>query len=116
LKKKFNKKGNTPPVGVFLSDEVFNNLIAVLSSYIETEKIVGITDYSKNSAVLEQKIMRYARKFIDRTGRENAAIYFFENEASVLIELLLSALSTDKKSPINYFKNIKENKKNFKQN
>jgi prolipoprotein diacylglyceryltransferase len=102
-----------PKTPVFISKVFYNTLVSILEVFIESEKLIGETDYSKNAKALYQKIYGYARTYIDNNGNENVAVYFYPKESALLIELLLSALSLqkselDKKK--NYYEKLKKRK------
>ncbi|MCL2019194.1 MAG: hypothetical protein FWG70_05475 [Oscillospiraceae bacterium] len=85
-------KRQTPPVAITLNRRLFNTLIWTLSQFAGTGKHIGENHFSQNAEKLRLKIMKYTRTYA-KDNREYAAIYFFENEAAVLIEILISMFS-----------------------
>lgn len=79
--KKEKKRGT---VSLFLEKDFFNSIVSVLSAFIEADTE---NKYSVYAARLKKKIMQYSRTF-SRNGEDNAAIYFYEQEAAMLIKLL----------------------------
>ena len=103
-------KDNKPNVGIFLNRRLFNTLVWVLTQFGGTEKEVGVTMLSRESAALKFKIMKYARLY--KSGSTDcAALYFFPKEAAVLTEILTSFFSLGRKDIPDYYGQIEGRKK-----
>ena len=77
-------KKNRGPVDVFMQRESVNAMMHALECFIaaDPENI-----WAKYAEYLMQKITRYGRTF-RYNGTDSAAIYFYEDEAAMLIKLL----------------------------
>lgn len=94
-------------VEVFLSREFFDSLVTVLSSFIQAD---AENKYGIYAARLKNKIMKYSRSFTHQ-GEENAVIYFYAEEAGMLIKLLAIYSNAMQADTENYFSLIGKNKK-----
>jgi len=94
-----------PDVGIILNRRLFNTLIHILTQFSGTEKEIGVTELSRNSSALKFKIMKYARTYRNG-GTDCAALYFFPKEAAVLIEILISFFSLERKDIPDYYSNL----------
>ena len=94
-----NKTGN---VELYISKELFNSLVSVLTSFIEAGEA---NKYGVYAAKLKNKIMKYSRSFI-HNETENAAIYFYEDEAAMLIKLFAIYISATEDPSEDYFANL----------
>ena len=65
--------------------------------------------YGVYAARLKKKIMRYSRSFI-HNEEENAAIYFYEDEAAMLIKLYSMYVNVMQQPTENYFVQIGKKK------
>lgn len=83
------KKSNLGPVAVKLSRDDVNALLQILNQLyaIDTENSV-----SQTARKLMQKIMQHGRTY-SHGGDDKVSIYFYDNEASRLIELTSLYLS-----------------------
>jgi hypothetical protein len=98
-------KTNSPDIGIFLNRRLFNTLIHALTHFVGTEKEIGVTELSTNSAALKFKIMKYARPY--KNGNADCvALYFFKKEAAVLLELLTSFFSLGRKNIPDYYNSL----------
>lgn len=86
-------------VEVFLARDFFNSLVSVLSGFIQAD---AENKYGVYAARLKQKIMRYGRSFIHQK-EENAVIYFYEDEAAMLIKLFSMYMNAMQQPTENYF-------------
>lgn len=86
-------------VEVFLTRDFFNSLVSVLSNFIQAD---AENKYGIYAARLKQKIMRYSRSFIHHET-ENAVIYFYEDEAAMLIKLFSMYMNAMQQPTENYF-------------
>ncbi len=106
-------KGNSKKgaVEVFLTRGFFNSLVSVLSNYIVADET---NKYSVYAQRLKNKILRYGRKFI-YNEEENVAVYFYEDEAALLIKLCAIYINATEQPVADYFsqvgKIVKENKR-----
>ena len=75
---------NRGPVDVFMQRESVNAMMHALECFIaaDSENI-----WAKYAEYLMQKITKYGRTF-RYNGTDSAAIYFYEDEAAMLIKLL----------------------------
>lgn len=94
--KKEQKKGT---VELFLPREFFNSLVSVLTAYIDAD---STNKYGVYAARLKRKILKHGRTFTHE-GEENVAMYFFEQEAAMLIKLFAIYNSATAKSSADYF-------------
>ena len=78
--RKNSKRG---AVEVFITADLCDSLISALDSFI-------VADFGNKYAVYAQKIkdkiMKHGRYFVNN-GEENVAVYFYENEAALLIKM-----------------------------
>ena len=95
------KKG---AVEVFISKDFFNSLVSVLSAFIQAD---AENKYGVYAARLKKKIMRYSRSFI-HNEEENAAIYFYEDEAALLIKLCAIYINSGETMQTDYFSELKK--------
>ena len=95
-------KAKTGSVEVFLSKEFFNSLVSILSSFIEADEN---NKYGVYAARLKEKIMNYSRYFI-HNETENAAIYFYEDEAAMLIKLCAIYISATEDADTDFFQQL----------
>jgi hypothetical protein len=102
-------KTNKPDIGVILNRRLFNTLVWVLTQFIGTEKEIGVTELSRNSEKLRFKIMKYARPY-SKDNTDCVSIYFFKNEAAVLIEILTSYFSLGKKNIPDFYARLTRTK------
>ncbi|MBR3026150.1 MAG: hypothetical protein IKN85_13660 [Oscillospiraceae bacterium] len=93
-------------VEVFLTDELFNSLLSVLETYIKTEVESVYTEYALK---LKNKIMNHTRIYM-KNGEENAAIYFYEKEAAMLIKLFIMYDNAIENPSKNFFEIFKKTK------
>lgn len=93
-------------VEVFLTRDFFNSLVSVLSSFIQAD---AENKYSMYAARLKKKIMRYSRSFI-HNEEENVVIYFYEDEAAMLIKLFSMYMNAIQQPTKNYFFQIGKRK------
>ena len=70
-------------VEVFITAELCNSLISALDSFITAD---FKNKYSVYARKIKEKILKYGRHFMNG-DEENIAIYFYENEAGLLIKL-----------------------------
>lgn len=93
-------------VEVFLTRDFFNSLVSVLSSFIQAD---AENKYGIYAARLKKKIMRYSRSFI-HNEEENAVIYFYEDEAAMLIKLFSMYMNAIQQPIEDYFFQIGKKK------
>lgn len=93
-------------VEVFLTDELFNSLVSVLDVFIQTD---SESIYTKYAVKLKNKIMNYTRIY-KQNDEEKAAIYFYEEEAAMLIKLFILYNNAIEKPSQNFFEIFKNNK------
>ena len=103
-------KTNKPDVCIVLNRRLFNTLIWVLTQFGGTEKDIGVTKLSTDSAALKFKIMKYARLYKNGSS-DCAALYFFPKEAAVLVEVLTSFFSLGRKNLPDYYGDIEKRKR-----
>lgn len=104
MKNSKNKRGG---VKVFLQRDFFNSLVSVLSNFIAADE-TGTNKYSFYAARLKNKIMKYSRNFI-HSEEENSVIYFYEDEAAMLIKLLAIYVNAVQQPDENYFFQLGKN-------
>lgn len=71
-------------IEVFLTREFFNSLVSVLTAYIAADETNKYAVYAQR---LKDKVMKHGRKF-SHENTEQIVIYFYEEEAAILIKLL----------------------------
>ena len=98
-----NKK-KTGAVEVFLKKDNFNSLVSLLSSFIEAGEGNKYGVYAER---LKNKIMKYSRCFV-HNETENAAIYFYEDEAATLIKLCAIYISATEGAAEDYYRAVRE--------
>jgi len=103
------KTQNKPDVAIILNRRLFNTLIWVLTQFAGTEKEIGATKLSTDSAALKFKIMKYARLY-KNANADCAALYFIPKEAAVLTEILISFFSLGRKNLPDYYSEIEKRK------
>ncbi len=105
---KKNSKSNRGCVEVFLTKEFLNSMISVLTSYISADETNKYGVYAKR---LKHKILNYGRKFLHQ-DEENIVIYFYEDEAAVLIKLFSIYINAIEEPQGDYFQEIGKTKNN----
>ena len=100
-------KKKTGSVEVFLNKEFFNSIVSLLSNFIEADES---NKYGVYASRLKEKIMTYSRTFI-HNETENAAIYFYEDEAAMLIKLCAIYISATDNPGEDYFQQLIERRK-----
>lgn len=78
--KKISKRG---AVEVFVTADLCNSLIVALESFIAADSENKYAVYAKK---IKDKILKHGRYFMNGS-EENVAIYFYENEAALLIKM-----------------------------
>lgn len=79
-----NPKSRKGGVEVFLTRNFFNSLVSVLSEFIQADETNKYAVYAQR---LKKKILTYGRTFTHE-GEETAVVYFYEDEAALLIKLM----------------------------
>lgn len=99
---KNNKKSSKGGIEVFMTKDFFNSLISILQYFIiaDSENKYGV--YAQK---IKNKIMRYSRTFVS-DGEENAVVYFYEDEAAILIKLFTIYFNATENSSADYFSQI----------
>lgn len=77
------KKSGKGAVEVFVTTDLCDSLIAVLDSFITAD---SRNKYAVYAQKIKDKILKYGRCFMNG-DEENVAIYFYENEAALLIKM-----------------------------
>ena len=103
-------KINKPDICVVLNRRLFNTLIWVLTQFSGTEREIGATKLSQDSASLKFKIMKYARLYKNNSA-DCAALNFFPKESAVLVEILISFFSLGRKSLPDVYGDIEKRKR-----
>lgn len=78
--RKNSRKG---AVEVFITADLCNSLIVALESFIVADSENKYAVYAKK---IKDKILKHGRCFMNG-DEENVAIYFYENEAALLIKM-----------------------------
>ncbi|MDE6426397.1 MAG: hypothetical protein K2K89_09745 [Ruminococcus sp.] len=78
--RKNSKRG---AVEVFITADLCNSLITALESFIVAD---SGNKYAVYAQKIKDKIMKHGRCFMNN-GEENVAVYFYENEAALLIKM-----------------------------
>lgn len=78
--RKNSKRG---AVEVFITADLCNSLIVALESFIAADSENKYAVYAKK---IKDKILKHGRCFMNG-DEENVAIYFYENEAALLIKM-----------------------------
>ncbi len=78
--KKISKRGS---VEVFITTDLCDSLISALDSFIVAD---SRNKYAVYAQKIKDKILKYGRRFMNG-DEENIAVYFYENEAALLIKL-----------------------------
>ena len=101
-----NKKSRRGTVEVFLTKELLNSLISALDSYIAADTTNKYSIYAKR---LKNKILNHGRKFT-YNEEEQVVIYFYENEAALLVKLFTIYINAIEEAPEDYFGEIGKTK------
>ena len=101
-----NKKSRRGAVEVFLTREILNSMISVLDSYIAADAENKFSVYAQR---IKNKILNHGRKFT-HNREEQAVIYFYENEAAILIKLFSIYVNAIEETPEDYFDKIGKNR------
>jgi len=72
-------------IDIYVTKELFNTLISVLTVYIIADEN---NRYSQSAMKLKKKIMNYGREF-EYENNPNVAIHFFPDEAALLIKMFI---------------------------
>ena len=103
-----NKKSGRGTIEVFMTRDFLNSMISVLESYIAADATNKYSIYAKR---LKNKILNYGRKF-SHNDEEQVVIYFYENEAALLIKLFSIYVNAIEETPEDYFDKIGKTKNN----
>lgn len=101
-----NKKSRRGAVEVFLTREFLNSLISVLDSFIAADEFNKYSIYAER---LRHKILTHGRKFT-YNEEEQVVIYFYENEAALLVKLFTIYINAIEETPEDYFGEIGKTK------
>lgn len=99
MQKRASDKG---AVELFLPHEFANAMLSVLSCFIAADET---NKYGSYAAKLKNKILKHGRKFVHE-GEENVSVYFYENEAAMLIKLFSIYTSATSNTTTDYFAQI----------
>lgn len=77
------KKSKRGAVEVFITTDLCNSLISALDSFIVAD---SGNKYAVYAQKIKDKILKHGRIFLNG-NEENVAIYFYENEAALLIKM-----------------------------
>ena len=76
-------KNKVGPVAVYMSKELLNGMLCCLDFLIAVDEKQG--EWEKHAQRIKDKILKYGRKFTNDDG-ESVVIYFYENEAAILLK------------------------------
>ena len=97
-------KNKVGPVAVYLSKELLNGMLCCLDYLIACDESHG--EWETHAQRLKDKILRHGRKFVSECV-ESVAIYFYENEAAILLKafsLFIYCMEYPQKDYIGEFK------------
>lgn len=100
------EKKESGPVEVFLTRDLFNSLVSVLSAYIQADENNRFSQYAIR---LKKKIMNYGREFV-HDNQPNVVIYFYPEEAALLIKLFVMYNNAIEDPSQDFFKIFHNNK------
>lgn len=100
------KKGTRGSVEVFLQRDFFNSLVSVLSNFIRADETNKYGIYAQR---LKDKILKHGRKFV-HNDEENVVVYFYEDEAALLIKLFAIYINATGNSTEDYFLQVGKKK------
>lgn len=103
-----DRKSRRGAIEVFLTREFLNSMVSVLDSYIAAD---AENKYSVYAQRIKNKILNHGRKFL-HNDEEQVVIYFYENEAAILIKLFSIYVNAIEETPENYFEEIGKAKNN----
>ncbi len=92
------------PVELFLTREFFNSLVTVLQFFLVAD---STNKYGQYAARLKEKILHYSRAFINE-GEENVVVYFYEDEAAILLKLFTIYFNATEKSYGDFYQQIRK--------
>lgn len=95
-------------VKLIVTREFFNSLVTVLQFFVNVD---SKNIYGKYASQLIDTIMLYSRPYSTEVA-DYAVMYFYENEASVLLYLYTMYFNATEDSREDYYKNIAHLKKN----
>lgn len=98
------KKG---AVELFLTREFFNSLVTMLQFFIVAD---SANKYGQYAARLKEKILHYSRAFVNE-GEDNAVVYFYEDEAAILLKLFTIYFNATEKSNGDFYKQIRKSER-----
>ncbi len=107
MKKKSGSE-NPQVIDLYLSHELFNTVISMLSMFMLTSES---NPYAIFAEKLYKKIMNYGRYFLNN-GEENVAVHLYENESALLIKLFAIYVNAIETPNNDYFEEFKINRKN----
>lgn len=93
-------------VEVFLPHEFANAMLSMLTCFVAADPR---NKYGSYAAKLKAKILHHGRKFV-HNGEENVSVYFYENEAAMLIKLFSIYASITGGDTTDYFSQIGKSK------
>lgn len=93
-------------IEVYLTNELFNSLISILTIYIQAD---SENRYSQYAMKLKNKIMKYGREYL-HDGVPNVIIKFFPEEAALLIKLMIMYANAIEEPSEDYFSLFHNNK------
>jgi len=77
------KNSNRGAIEVFITTDLCSSLISALNSFIAAD---SKNKYAVYAQKIRNKILKHGRCFMNG-DEENVAIYFYENEAALLIKM-----------------------------
>ena len=86
-------------VELFLTREFFNSLVTVLDYY---DQVLPDNKFTSYAIKLKNKMMRHGRQFTHE-GEPQIVIYFYENEAAMLIKLMAIYFSAVEPAAADFF-------------
>ena len=100
-------KNKIGPVQVFMDRNSMNAMLSCLDYLL----LVSDADWAKNAQRIKDKILTHGRKFQDQE-RDCVAIYFYENEAAVLIKAFSLLVFLNREPSSDYYSQIQHSKEN----
>ena len=101
------KKKSRGPVDTFMNRDTVNGMLYALDCFIKAEPDNIWAEYA---AYLKNKVIQYGRTFTSH-GEDNAAIYFYEDEAATMIKLLSFFVFITAKPAEDYYSLIEKKKR-----
>lgn len=89
-----------------MEKKYLNGLCTVLSLFTEDDVVNGYDNFAN---YMLDKINKYGRKFVNKNGKEKIALYLYNNEAELLIQMMAISLTATIGVKEDYYEQVGKN-------